>query len=242
MVSGERFLPESSTSGCFGPNSSTLPGFSAGAFNGRRNLGCVASDKSFSFRRSALGPRSRAVNERGLARRPRRRWDVEHGARDPVIGKQPVELVHRAFPTLEAYERKGKPEKMTEQEPGPAADLTAIGLAGIDDFPRDHNGRPEQRRERFRRRAEHRIDGIAMMRIAEWYCDENAPARTDDLDATAGERLRIAHMLQDIAAEDGFGLKRPNERQIRIRENIGLDVDALTLPRIQMNHSDSARL
>src|SRR3954465_7433366 len=113
MVRGDRLLPESRTSGCSAPSSSTRPRFSVGAFMGRRNRGCAASDKRFSFL-GDLRRAHRAVNERALARHLRGGQNVEHGAGDAVIAEQPVEFAHRPFPAFEAYERKRKTENMTE--------------------------------------------------------------------------------------------------------------------------------
>src|SRR6266566_3623039 len=108
MVKGDRRLPDSRTSGCSAPSSSTWPRFSAGAFMGRRKWGCAASDKRFSSGGRVLGRASRAVNEGRLARHLRSGRNVEHGARDTVIVEQPVELSHRPLPACEAYERKWK--------------------------------------------------------------------------------------------------------------------------------------
>src|SRR5258706_7102414 len=114
MVKGDRRLPDSRTSGCSAPRSSTWPRFSAGAFRGRRKRGCAASDKRFSSGGSDLRPEPRAVNEGRLARHLRGGRNVEHGARDTVIVDQPVELSHRPLPPLEAYERKWKTQNWTE--------------------------------------------------------------------------------------------------------------------------------
>src|ERR1700674_125300 len=205
MVNGDRRLPDSRTSGCSAPNSSTWPRFSAGAFMGRRKRGCAASDKRFSSGGPDLRCARRAVNEGSLAGHLCVGRNMEHGARDAVIVEQPVQLSHRSFPSREAYERKWKTQNMTEQDPGPAPDLAAIGFAHVDDFPTDHVGRPEQAGERLGRRAEHGIDGVAMVGIAERNGDEDETIRTYDLDTAPGESFGIAHVLQDIAAENGFG-------------------------------------
>src|SRR5262245_54840065 len=166
MVSGLSFLPESSTSGCVGPSLSTSPRFSSGAFNGRRKRGWVTSVNDTSKRGRVLNPAPLHVNDGGRKPGISALGNLEHRSRNAVVVSEPIELAHRPFPVLEAYERERETKDVPEQDPGPAADLVAIGLADVHDAARPHDGGLEQIGQFIRPRTKHRVDRIAVVRIA----------------------------------------------------------------------------
>jgi len=79
------------------------------------------------------------------------------------------------------------------------------------------------------------------MGIAERHGDENETTWTYDFDTAPGERFGIAHVLQDVAAQNRFGPERADARKIGVIQDIGSDVDALALARVQMDQLHAAR-
>src|ERR1051326_1069200 len=85
-------------------------------------------------------------------------WHLKKRAGDAVVVEQPIELPHGPFPTVEAYERKGKTEDMPEQDIGAPPHLATIGLTDIDDLAAEHGGGSKQGSELRGRRPEHGVD------------------------------------------------------------------------------------
>ena len=103
---------------------------------------------------------------------------LEHRAGNPVLGGEPIEPRHRALPSLERQERHRKTPDMAQQKPWPFPHRVAIRFPRTEDRAVERLRAGEQLGELGQARPKHRIDRIAMVRIAQGYRDKDEVRRS----------------------------------------------------------------
>ena len=118
--------------------------------------------------------------------------------------------------------------------------VVAIGQPGADDRCIEHPRPGEQLSKLDRAWPVHRVDRVAMKRVAVWDRNKGKTAARQDLQAMARQLIRQRDVFQQIAAQQRARAERTQLCQIRGIGQIGTHIDSRRIAHVDMYDVDAA--